>query len=163
MDHSIPLGSVEHDGRGIAFTRKLDNRPQMPVRHVLIVEDNINWQVEALKCFARIYGGEHLVQCSVCCGGQPAASFLSYQSAGLDLVLLDHDMPMGDGVEFLKWFRKGFPLDAKPAPIPVITFSGIEENNAALCDAGATHRGSKTALATGQLDGLITGLLRLTL
>lgn len=163
MEHPIPLRAVDHDGRGVTFTRKLDNRPQMPTRHVLIVEDNIGWQIEALKLFQRIYGPDNFVQCSVCCGGQPASSFLSYQSAGLDLVLLDHDMPMGDGVEFLKWFRKGFPLDAKPHPIPVITYSGIEENNATLCDAGATHRGSKEALASGQLDGLITGLLRLTL
>lgn len=163
MEHPIPLGAVDHDGQGIRFTRKLDNRPQMPVRHVLIVEDDIDWQIEALKLFTRIYSGNGFVQCSVCCGGQPASSLLSYSSAGLDLVLLDLDMPHGDGLEFLKWFRKGFPLDAKPAPIPVVTFSGIEENNAALCDAGATHRGSKTELATGGLDGLITSLLRLTL
>jgi DNA-binding NarL/FixJ family response regulator len=145
-------------GRDAQFTRKLDNRPQMPTRHVLIVEDNITWQIEALKRLEALYKGDHFVQVSVCCGGQPAASFLSFQNAGCDLVILDYDMPHGDGVEFLKWFRMGYPSTATH---PVITFSEHETNNTFLLHCGATHRGSKQMLVEGQLDGLITSLLRL--
>ncbi len=145
-------------GRDAQFTRKLDNRPQMPIRHVLIVEDNISWQIEALRRLESLYKGDHFVQASVCCGGQPAASFLSFQNAGIDLVLLDYDMPHGDGVEFLRWFRAGYPSTATH---PVLTFSEFEDNNTLLLHHGATHRGNKEKLVRGELDGLITSLLRL--
>ncbi len=147
-------------GRDAQFTRKLnpDNRPEMPTRHVLIVEDNIDWQIAALRKLTELYKGDRFVQVSVACGGQPAASLLSFSSAGLDLVLLDYDMVQGDGVEFLNWFRAGYPSTATH---PVITYSESDEGNTKLLHHGATHRGSKAALVAGELDGLITSLLRL--
>ena len=136
------------------FTRKLVNRMRMPKRHVLVCEDVIRNQAEIAAHFDRLFAHEGEVQASFVCGAEAAAAVLSCME--VDLILLDHDMPCGDGPELLKW------MNSHSCTIPVITFSGIPANNDHLVRCGAGHRFEKSDVIGGRADGLIKQLLRLT-
>ena len=49
------------------------------------------------------------------------------------LALCDHDLPIGTGVELVSWLRRRY--GAKPL---IVGVSGIEANNRAMLEAGAT-------------------------
>jgi len=135
------------------FTRKLVNRLKMPVRHVLVCEDVLRNQAQIASHFGDLFAHEGEVQVSFVCGAEAAAAILS--SMPVDLILLDHDMPFGDGPELLRW------MAARDLSTPVITFSGIPGNNDRLVACGATHRFEKGDVIQGRADGVIQELLRL--
>jgi CheY-like chemotaxis protein len=135
------------------FSRKLVNRLTMPVKHVLVCEDVIKNQAEIAAHFQSLFPHEGEVQVSFVCGAEAAAAILS--SMTVDLILLDHDMPYGNGPELLRWLKDG-GLD-----IPIITFSGIPSNNDQLMLCGAHHRFSKAEVISGAADRLIEELLRM--
>jgi CheY-like chemotaxis protein len=136
------------------FTRKLVNRMRMPKKHVLVCEDVIRNQAEIAAHFEHLFAHEGEVQASLVCGAEAAAAVLSCMT--VDLILLDHDMPCGDGPELLKW------MDAQRCTVPVITFSGIPANNDHLVRCGAKHRFEKGDVIRGRADGLIKELLGLS-
>ena len=135
------------------FTRKLVNRLTMPIRHVLVCEDVLRNQAQIASHFEELFAHEGEVQVSFVCGAEAAAAILS--SVPVDLILLDHDMPYGDGPELLNW------MGARSVSTPVITFSGIPENNDRLVRCGARHRFEKGDVIRGRADELIRELLRL--
>jgi len=137
------------------FTRKLVNRLRMPIRHVLVCEDVLRNQAEIASHFEDLFAHEGEVQVSFVCGAEAAAAILS--SMPVDLILLDHDMPFGDGPELLKW------MGTRGVSAPVITFSGIPENNDRLVRCGAKHRFEKGDVIRGRADDLIKALLGLPL
>jgi len=135
------------------FTRKLVNRLRMPIRHVLVCEDVLRNQAQIAAHFSDLFAHEGEVQVSYVCGAEAAAAILS--SLPVDLILLDHDMPFGDGPELLKW------MASRKVCTPVITFSGIPGNNDQLVRCGAEHRFEKSDVIRGRADGLIKELLLL--
>ncbi|HLY75973.1 MAG TPA: response regulator [Planctomycetota bacterium] len=141
-------------GRSSMFTRKLVNRTRMPMKHVLVCEDVIRNQAQIAAHFETLFAHEGEVQASFVCGAEAAAAVLS--SMEVDLILLDHDMPCGDGPELLKWMK------SRRCEVPVITFSGIPANNDHLIRCGAEHRFEKAEVIRGDADGLIKELLRIS-
>lgn len=160
------------------FTKRLVNRLTMPTKHVLIVEDDIEQQRNLLGVFQRLFGHQGHVQVSVVPGGDMAANALTrggwsapsledgtdtcpkcgYHEAPLkcravDLVILDHDLPYGNGPEVLEYMKRWFMA------CDVITASGIPSNNDALMAAGANHKFTKAQIINGEADDLLRQLL----
>ena len=133
------------------FTRKLINRIRMPMKHVLVCEDVLRNQAGIAAHFEQLFDHEGAVQASYVCGAEAAAAVLS--SMEVDLILLDHDMPCGDGPELLRWMK------SRGCSIPVITFSGLPANNDHLVRCGAEHRFEKGEVIRGDADDLILVLL----
>jgi CheY-like chemotaxis protein len=129
------------------------NRLKYPQKHVLICEDDLHCQKGVIEHFASIFGPQTEVQFSVVPGALAAAAIIS--SVKIDVIILDHDMPQGNGIDLLNW------LKSKNLSIPVITFSGIQQNNANMIVAGATHLFSKPEVMAGKADYLIRQLLEL--
>src|SRR5579872_1967240 len=129
------------------FTRKLINRIRMPMKHVLVCEDVLRNQAGIAAHFEQLFDHEGAVQASYVCGAEAAAAVLS--SMEVDLILLDHDMPCGDGPELLRWMK------SRGCSIPVITFSGLPANNDHLVRCGAEHRFEKGEVIRGDADELI--------
>lgn len=139
------------------FTRKLVNRLTMPTKNVLICEDDIEQQRNLLGVFQRLFGHQGHVQVCVVPGGEFAKDIL--ETCEADVVLIDHDMPYGDGVETLletkeirEWYR-----DLQPK---VITASGIPANNDRLMAAGAHYKFTKQQIINGEADDLLRELLK---
>ena len=77
-------------------------------------------------------------------------------SCSVDVILLDHDMPQGNGADLLNWMKK------TGRSIPVITFSGIPQNNQIMGTLGATYAYfQKEDVIGGKADDLIRGLVKL--
>jgi hypothetical protein len=62
-------------------------------------------------------------------------------------------MPEGNGADLLQWMRN------YGVNIPIITFSGIPQNNEIMISLGATHKFEKCQVLTGAADQLILSLL----
>jgi len=139
------------------FNNQLTNRTTFPTRHVLVCEDDIQEQARIAQHFAELFGGQGHVQVSFVPGGGQAAGVC--ERIGVELILLDHDMPYGSGPEFLAWLHETGRYDNDDTKI--ITFSGIPANNDALFAAGAHHRFSKEDVITGKADTLILQILGL--
>jgi CheY-like chemotaxis protein len=135
------------------FQFRHHNRIGYPQRHILVCEDNLNCQRDILEHFLKIFDPQGIVQFSVVPGGVAAASIIS--SVKVDVILLDHDMPEGNGADLLAWLKE------KGLTIPVITFSGIPQNNAHMMTLGATHMFNKGDVINGAADAIIKGILEL--
>ena len=136
----------------MSFTQRLVNRLEFPTKHVLVCEDDLDWQSLIAKRFAEMFGGQHSVQLSQVPGGPMATGILG--SSKVDLIILDHDMPHGNAEDFLGW------LASVANPPPVLTNSGLDHNNARICEMWpSAHLGSKTRFAQGELDETIRRLL----
>lgn len=140
------------------FSVKCVNRIMMPEKHVLICEDDIHQQVRVAALFETLFGPQHRVQITLCPGSIMGIAVMVM--FGADVVLLDHDMPFGSGIDFLR------TLDQVKAPLtddvakqklsPVVfTFSGIPSNNDRLMEAGAHHNFQKDALINGAANDLL--------
>ena len=129
------------------------NRMLYPTKHILVCEDNLDNQSAIAKHFAHLFGAEHFVQCSFVSGSLAASSILSY--CQVDLILLDHDMPHGNGTDLLSWMKNN------NCKVPVITFSGIPYNNISMMQNGANHLFGKGDIIVGEADELIKKILEL--
>ncbi len=135
------------------FSRQLINRLRMPEKHVLVCEDVIKNKADIAVHMQGLFAHEGEVQASFVCGAEAAAAVLSCTT--VDLILLDHDMPYGNGPELLEWMKD------RGCKVPVITFSGISSNNDHLVLYGARYRFSKSEVISGAADRLIKELLNL--
>jgi protein-tyrosine phosphatase/CheY-like chemotaxis protein len=131
------------------------NRLVYPQKHILICEDDLSLQHSILKHFLEIFEPQGLVQFSVVPGGLFAAGIMSQQK--VDVILLDHDMPHGSGSDLLAWMKENNDTT------PVITFSGIPQNNQNMMALGATHLFGKGEVIDGKADSLIKQILGLTI
>lgn len=111
------------------FNKVLRNRLHMPTKHVLVCEDTLDAQLAIAEKFSRLFPYQGFVQVSYVCGGNQARAIV--EQTDVDLILLDCDMPDGNGVDFIEWLR------AHGYATPVITFSGIMSNNCHLQSLGA--------------------------
>lgn len=95
-----------------------------------------------------MYHPQGHVQISLVPGGLAAASILHYCKS-VSLILLDHDMPEGSGADLLGWMKE------QGVSVPVITFSGIPQNNEIMMGLGANHHFVKGDVLTGAADEII--------
>lgn len=99
-----------------------------PKLHVLIAEDN---QINSDVLCAHLEGLGH--QCSVVVNGQQAVDFVTQHQP--DLVMMDMQMPVMDGIEATRLIRaQGFDM-----PIIAITANAFEHDRSACLAAGMTE------------------------
>lgn len=96
-------------------------RLQYPTKHVLVCEDDIAQQLRFCTKLRSMLDPQGIVQISLVPGGLMAAAIMSYTD--VDLLILDHDMPLGNGSDLLTW------MTAQGKKIPVLFASGIKANN----------------------------------
>lgn len=141
------------------FSAKLVNRAVMPRIHVVVCEDIIEMQAGFARRLAEVFGGEGEVQVSLVCGGAMAAAIIN---AGLpvDALILDHDMPWGDGGELLKWLAAR-AHDMGPLSVPrlIVGASGIPINNQRMLNLGAHAAFTKDQIFAGAADEMLLALL----
>jgi CheY-like chemotaxis protein len=125
----------------------------MPKKHVLVCEDDTSNQALMAMHFASTFDPQGEVEFSFVPGGMHAAAIFGWRT--VDLVILDHDMPHGNGADLVKWMR------ANGHQTPILTFSGIPQNNAVLMQLGASHHFIKNEVLDGKADALIRQLLGL--
>lgn len=108
------------------FSQWRRNRLTHPDKHVVVCEDDIMQQARIANHLADLFGGQGRVQVSFVPGGLLAWWIIQNctgQAGSVDLVILDHDMPLGNGSELIAALDE---YDLRPQ---VLTFSGIAENN----------------------------------
>jgi len=135
------------------------NRAVFPDRHILVCEDHVGQQARAAQRIVTLFGGDQRVQVSLVPGALQAAAVLSVSK--VDLILLDHDMPNGNGQSLLNWM-----VDRGMVAVPVITFSGIAENNRRMTAASASFfsrfaNKTKEEVLTGAADDVLRDFLSL--
>lgn len=131
--------------------RTLVNRLCMPTKHLLIVEDDIDRSIDILRHISIMYGPQGSVQVSVAADSISAIGIVDRQE--VNLILLDHDLPWGCGTELLEYMRYN------NITIPVITFSGVDDNNIRLMKCGANYMYSKYDVIGGKADSIIKLIL----
>ena len=104
------------------FQKRHINRMQFPDTHILVVEDDLHHQREFVEWANTIWSRQGKVQFDFVCSGLSAASIIN--SLEIDLIILDHDLPVGNGTDLLRWMKHSCHLN-----IPIITASGIPQNN----------------------------------
>lgn len=129
------------------------NRTTYPQKHILICEDDLNNQSEMLSHLNTMFEPQGIVQVSVVPGAIAASAVI--HNCRIDLIILDHDLPEGNGSDLLGWMKK------EQKNIPVVTFSGIPENNLHMMNIGATHHFQKVEVIIGKADYLIKQILGL--
>jgi predicted protein tyrosine phosphatase/CheY-like chemotaxis protein len=135
------------------FPIRTHNRLTLPTKHLLIVEDLISNQMNILSHFNEIFEADGLVQISVVPGAESAAALI--ELCKIDLIILDHDLPEGNGSDLLNWMK------SKNIQIPIITFSGIPYNNSHMINLGANYLFNKNEVINGDADHLIKKILKL--
>jgi len=135
----------------MSFKNRLINRLVYPTKHILVVEDIVLNQKQILDHFSTIFDSDGLVQLSLVPGAKAAAAII--EDCKVDVILLDHDLPEGNGTDLLKWMKE------KNINIPVITFSGIPYNNDNMMNLGASYKFGKGEVISGEADNLIKQIL----
>ena len=149
---------------GIEFSLKHRNRFCFPTKEILVIEDDLWQQSRLAKKLYELFGHQSSVIVTFCPTALAAFAYLMglshvasggvYKPALPRLIILDHDLQHGDGVEFIAALR-AINMDS----IPIITASGIHENNARLMAHGATYNYTKNAVIDGEADGAILSII----
>lgn len=124
------------------------NRAKFPNKHVLICEDDLGQQKRITEYFASILEHQGNVICSFVPSAIMAIAILN--SCQVDLIILDRDMPWGNGDYIVQWAK---------GKIPIITFSGSDDNNNFLMERGANYKFGKEDVINGLATKLIKGIL----
>lgn len=140
------------------FPTRHHNRRVLPTRHVLVCEDILAQQARVAAHLSTILEHEGAVEVSLVSGALAAWSVLC--SRGADVVILDRDMPHGNGDDLL------LAMGGDPGlrRVPVITFSGIPGNNSAMRALGESvglrvHEFDKESVIGGAADELIRSIV----
>lgn len=103
------------------------NRLHFPDRCVMICEDDLMHQVQLMHLMNNIFprqGKTDIVQLpSGLMAAQCLAVMERVEVMDVKLVILDHDMPIGNGSNLLDWMYEN------KIKVPVMTASGIADNN----------------------------------
>lgn len=127
--------------------------PVFPYKHILICEDVLEHQISLLTRLSKFLPIDGSMQVSVVPGTIFAANLI--QNSQIDLIILDHDMSFGSGSEILQWLQK------EKKQIPIITASGIPQNNTNMMLLGANYLFSKQEVIDGKADPVIKKILGL--
>lgn len=126
------------------FTPRLINRQKFPSYLVLVCEDDIDCQKSFVEVGQRLFEAQGLVEMCIVSSAEYAAAIISVRVP--NLIILDHDMPFGTGSELLLWMAQ------RRLHIPVMTASGIAENNQNMMLLGAKHSYLKSDIFEGRAD-----------
>ncbi len=144
----------------MSFTIRHHNRHELPVKHVIVCEDNLANQAAIAAHFSKIFPSEGPVQVSYVPGALMCATLLEHTE--VDLIILDHDMPHGNGTDLIGWFKSHFAQMGRPLP-NLITFSGIPANNDHMKNLHPeAHLFVKGAVIMGDADSLIKRILNVS-
>jgi len=135
------------------FENRLINRLVSPTKHVLVVEDYISNQKNIATHFNNVFDADSIVQFSFVAGALAASAII--EKCKIDVIILDHDLPEGNGSDLLNWLKE------KNINIPVITFSGIDYNNDHMMNLGANYKFNKSEVFNGLADNIIKQILTL--
>jgi CheY-like chemotaxis protein len=130
---------------------RLVGRSIFPLKHVLVCEDNIRSVGLLAAHLADLFGGVGHVQVSFVSGAVQAAGLMS--RVGVDLLILDHDMPFGNGPDLMAWLKE---TGHRP---PIITFSGVPKNNDYMMSLGALYQFNKDEVIAGKADDILKQIL----
>jgi CheY-like chemotaxis protein len=143
------------------FQYRLVGRPTYPQKHILVCEDTLTHQIAILDHFGKIFEHQGIVQFSVVPGSYVVAQMI--QAVKIDVIILDHDLPQGNGSDLLNWMAakraSANTQEQEWGKIPVITFSGIPQNNTHMMSLGATHEFIKHDVINGAADEIIKTIL----
>ena len=128
------------------FEKRLVNRMESPTHHILICEDDIQNQAAIFNNLSSFLKPQGQIEVSCVSGALAAKGVI--ENVKVDLILLDYDMPNGNGYDLMFWLKIG-------KQIPVIGISGIQENNTRLLSLGAVDVCSKDDLISGKKNDLI--------
>ncbi len=115
----------------------------MPSKHILVVEDDLLQQVLFGRYFLKLYGHQSEVKINFAASAIDAHNII-FSDNPPDLIILDHDLQHGNGVELLSNMRNS------NINISVITASGMPANNERLMHAGANYKFIKNDIISGQ-------------
>ena len=112
------------------------NRATFPSKWILVCEDDGEWQEKFVAYLTKRFGGQGDVLFVMCPSGifMPAAAAWANEPY---CVLVDHDMPVGHGLDVVRVLKQG---DYQG---PICAISGLDQNNEGLLLAGATHVAKK--------------------
>ena len=120
-------------------------RPPVPPMKLLMVEDH--------QVFADTARATVLARHEVAVVGGVRAAVGALTRLHFDVVLLDHDLPDGTGVDVLHWMRAARRRFSRT---PVVAIAAEPENNAALLEAGAHAACGKLDLA--RIEDVLRGV-----
>jgi DNA-binding response OmpR family regulator len=129
------------------YTKGLVNRVEMPEKRILVVEDDLECQRLIAEHMTRLFLRQGKVTVSFVADALQAAVLL--MSVKFDLILLDHDLQIGNGVELLIYMQECGVIT------PVMTFSGHPVNNERMMAVGATYHSEKFDVINGKHNSFI--------
>ena len=132
-------------------------RIDFPDKHIVICEDDILCQKQIIDHFNDIFERQGKVRITLLSGTIELAHILSqycYYTWEINLIILDHDLPYGNGIDFLKWIKKQPNIE-----IPIMTFSGQPINNRNMMKLGANYEFTKDEVIQGRADEIIKNIL----
>jgi CheY-like chemotaxis protein len=106
------------------FAIRHHNRKHMPNKYLLICEDDLTHQKEFLELSHQFIEPQGFVDVILTPSAVLAASSIQLFKDETKLIILDHDMPIGNGSDFIMWLNH-----EKIRNIPIITASGHLPNN----------------------------------
>ena len=111
------------------------NRLVFPMRWVLVCEDDLDQQILLLGFFRKRYGTQGEVLPIIVGSGVPGLGVYRSMKGIIEpmAVMLDHDMPFGNGAELTVALR------ADGYKGPIIAMSSLAPNNAKMISLGATN------------------------
>lgn len=117
-----------------------ENRLTFPDRWFLVLEDDLSWQALFASKLGAILGPQGryvgILAPSAVFGIASWHALRERNFAEPSFILVDHDMPLGNGMEFMEWLAE-LPYEGK-----ICAVSGVDQNNANLQAAGA-HQSAK--------------------
>lgn len=130
------------------------NRLEFPTKHVIVLEDDLTHQKE----FAELMSKQFPAQGKVGVVFSPSAIVAALMIEKFDnvrLLILDHDMPYGNGSDLIHWMGKH--QKEKSENITIVTASDIPENNDRMeIDANSygirVHRFEKSDVIAGKAN-----------
>ena len=142
----------------MAFQLRHYNRLHFPDKQVLVCEDDLSHQVEFANLMRSLFEPQGTVDITFSPSGALAARAIEVFNSHLKLIILDHDMPVGNGSDLIEWM---FVTSKK---IPIITASGHYPNNphmVGLCKKYEipVHKYTKQEVLDGKANELIKELV----
>jgi CheY-like chemotaxis protein len=136
MHDLLPLLSMKLNKDNVFQRTNSATRQHFPGFKVLIVEDNEVNQAVIEGILDVLNVSFELVE-----NGQEAIDWLSNNPCSCDLVLMDCEMPVMDGVEATRQIRTNAFLDKKGNPLPVIALSAhaLESKKKESYEAGMNY------------------------
>lgn len=143
----------------MSFILRHHNRRYFPDKQIIICEDDLHHQMEFAQLMRTLFEPQGKVDITFTPSGAVAAKAIEIYREHLNLIILDHDMPIGNGTDLIKWMAMNSYHD-----IPIITASGHLPNNPHMVDLCRSltipvHKYTKREVLDGKANDLIKELV----